>query len=99
MNTFRLKMIALILMVIDHIGLYFAWAPGWFRLLGRGSYPLFLFCMIWGYHYTHDRKKYLLRLYLMGVFMGFFCYALNNFVEPLVMATTISSFPCFWWGS
>ncbi|HIV35029.1 MAG TPA: conjugal transfer protein TraX [Candidatus Blautia intestinigallinarum] len=83
MNTFRLKMIALILMVIDHIGLYFAWAPGWFRLLGRGSYPLFLFCMIWGYHYTHDRKKYLLRLYLMGVFMGFFCYALNNFVEPL----------------
>ena len=69
-------------MVIDHIGLYFSWAPGWFRLLGRGAYPLFLFCMIWGYHYTRDRRKYLLRLYLMGVFMGFFCYGMNTFFTP-----------------
>ncbi len=83
MNTFRLKMIALILMVIDHIGLYFDWAPGWFRWLGRGSYPLFLFCMIWGYHYTRNRIRYLLRLYLMGVFMGVFCYYLNTYMEPV----------------
>ncbi len=82
MNTFQLKMTALILMVIDHIGMYFEGAPGWFRLLGRGSYPLFLFCMIWGYHYTHNRRRYLMRLYFMGVFMGFFCYYMNTSVAP-----------------
>ena len=77
MNTFTLKIIALVLMVIDHVGLYFEGAPGWFRFLGRGSYPLFLFCMVWGYHYTKNRKVYLLRLYLMSVFMTVFGYIVD----------------------
>ncbi len=46
MNTFTLKMIALILMVLDHIGYYFDGAPVWLNWLGRLSYPLFLFCMV-----------------------------------------------------
>ena len=78
MTTFTLKMIALIHMVLDHISYYFPSAPFWFRWLGRGSYPLFLFCMVWGYHYTKNRKRYLLRLYLMSIFMTVFGYALDN---------------------
>lgn len=81
MNTFTLKMIALVLMVIDHIGFYFEGAPIWFRYLGRGSYPLFLFCMVWGYHYTSDRKKYLLRLYLMSVFMTLLIYFIDTYLK------------------
>lgn len=74
MSTFTLKCLALALMVIDHIGLYFEDLPGAvvLRLLGRISYPLFLFCMVWGYHYTRSRKKFLLRLYLMSVAMTLF---------------------------
>ena len=72
MNTFTLKMIALALMVLDHAGLYFGGAPAWLGWLGRSSYPLFLFCMVWGYHHTKSRKKYLLRLYLMSLFMTCF---------------------------
>lgn len=79
MSTFALKMIALILMLIDHVGLYFEGMPMWLRWLGRGSYPLFLFCMVWGYHYTKNRKKYLLRLYLMSIFMTVFGYALDHY--------------------
>ena len=82
MNTFTLKMIAVILMFIDHIGLYFEGAPLWLRCIGRGSYPLFLFCMVWGYHYTHDRKIYLLRLYLMSIFMTLFGYFMNHSFTP-----------------
>lgn len=74
MSTFALKITALILMFLDHAGLYFEGAPMWFRWVGRASYPLFLFSMVWGYHYTRDRKKYLLRLYLMSIFMTFFTY-------------------------
>lgn len=77
MNTFTLKCIALLLMVLDHIGLYFPAAPIWFRWLGRMSCPLFLFCMVWGYHYTRNRKKYLLRLYIMSMFMACFGYFVN----------------------
>ena len=74
MSTFALKITALILMFLDHPGLYVEGAPVWFRWLGRASYPLFLFSMVWGYHYTRNRKKYLLRLYLMSIFMTGFMY-------------------------
>ena len=69
MNTFSLKLTALVLMTLDHVGAYFPQAPIWFRWLGRGAYPLFLFCMVQGYAHTRSRKRYLLRLYLMSLFM------------------------------
>jgi len=69
MTTFSLKLTAVVLMTLDHLGLYFPAAPVWFRWLGRGAYPLFLFCMVQGYAHTRSRKRYLLRLYLMSLFM------------------------------
>lgn len=79
MSTFTLKLIALLLMFIDHLGFYFENLPDWLGWLGRGSYPLFLFCMVWGYHYTRNRKIYLLRLYLMSIFMTIFGYMVDSF--------------------
>ena len=69
MTAFSLKLTAVVLMTLDHIGLYFPAAPVWFRWLGRGAYPLFLFCMVQGYAHTRSRIHYLLRLYLMSLFM------------------------------
>ena len=69
MTTFSLKLTAVVLMTLDHIGLYFPDTPIVLRLLGRGAYPLFLFCMVQGYAHTRSRKCYLLRLYLLSLFM------------------------------
>lgn len=69
MNVFTLKMTAVALMVLDHVGYYFPAAPIWLRWLGRGAYPLFLFCMAQGYAHTRDRRRYRLRLYAMSLFM------------------------------
>ena len=69
MTTFSLKLAAVGLMTLDHVGLYFPAAPAWFRWLGRGAYPLFLFCMAQGYAHTRSRGRYLLRLYLLSLFM------------------------------
>ena len=72
-------MIALVLMVIDHIGYYFEGTPSWLRWLGRGSYPLFLFCMVWGYQYTRNRfvsqngygnHNIFLSMFLVGVLIS-----------------------------
>ncbi len=74
MTTFQLKLLALLLMLIDHIGYYFEGTPAVLRLIGRLSFPLFLFCMTQGWRHTRDRKKYLLRLYGMSLVMACIMY-------------------------
>lgn len=69
-SSFDLKLLAVLFMIIDHIGMYFADAPLWFRYIGRLSFPLFLFCLVWSYHHTHSRVQFCLRLYLMSLCMA-----------------------------
>lgn len=77
MTTTAIKWTALILMIIDHIGGMIPGMPLWMRYLGRCAAPLFIFALVWGFHYTKSPKKYLLRLYLSGVGMGVIVLLLN----------------------
>lgn len=70
MTSTTLKVITLLLMFLDHIGTFIQGAPIWFKWIGRISAPLFIFTMVWGLHYTRDRKKYLKNMYLWGVGMS-----------------------------
>ena len=72
MNILTIKIIALILMLMDHIGEFFPDSPIWFRWLGRLAAPLFFYALAVGFRHTRNRKKYLLRLYLANVGMVFF---------------------------
>lgn len=84
LNTFTLKILAVLFMLLDHIYLYFfspsVGPPLILTCIGRIAYPLFLFCMVWGYHYTKNRKIYLLRLYLCSLFMTGFAYAIGYYL-------------------
>ena len=108
MSTFHLKCIALVCMALDHIGFYFEAAPLWLGCIGRISDPLFLFCMVWGYHYTRNRTVYLLRLYLLSICMTVFSYTLdtlfptpngygnhNIFLSLFLVGVLISTIECF----
>ncbi len=70
----QLKIIAILLMVFDHIHQMFLFIAKfdltWMSMLGRLVLPIFLFMCAEGFHYTHDRKKYLLRLGVSSVLMG-----------------------------
>ena len=57
-----LKIIAIISMVIDHVGDVFFPGAIWMRAVGRLAMPLFAFCVAEGYHYTKSKIKYLRRL-------------------------------------
>ncbi len=69
MNSYHLKLIAIITMLIDHTGAVLV--PGntmlnlIMRCIGRLSFPIFVFLLVEGFHHTKDVKKYLLR---MGAF-------------------------------
>lgn len=80
-STFQLKLLALIFMIIDHIGAFIPGTPIWFRYIGRLSAPLFLFCLVWGMEYTKSRTKYILRLFGAAVGMELFWQIINQASE------------------
>lgn len=62
-----LKLIALVTMLIDHVGA--AMFPGviWMRAIGRFAMPIFAFFVAEGFTHTSDRKRYLLRLCIFAL--------------------------------
>ena len=70
MTVFSLKMLALICMLIDHIGAYIPGTPIQMRWIGRMSAPIFIFCLCEGVEHTSNEKKYLFRLYAGSVIMA-----------------------------
>jgi hypothetical protein len=92
MTSTTLKLLALVLMLIDHIAEFIPGTPIWFHWLGRISAPLFMFCMAWGLYYTHDRKKYLIRMYCFGVLMALIDVICNNIIKDPYCSITNNIF-------
>lgn len=63
LDTNFLKLIAILCMVVDHVGTVFF--PGYpaFRWVGRLAFPIFCYCLTVGLMYTHDIRRYLGRLW------------------------------------
>lgn len=77
MNITNIKFIALILMLLDHVGAVFG-LTGWniisselsefFRLIGRVSFPLFAFSVANGWEYTKNKESYFYRIVTCACF-------------------------------
>lgn len=62
-----LKLIALVSMTIDHIGLVLFPQHIWLRYVGRLAFPIYCFLIVEGYFHTKNVKKYMGRLALLAV--------------------------------
>ncbi|WP_195986138.1 TraX family protein [Clostridium sp. D33t1_170424_F3] len=78
----QLKIIAVIAMTIDHLTsvLYPNYPTDWWivtlHIIGRLAAPVFWFFIAEGYHHTHDRKKYAIRLFAFAIVSHFaYCFA------------------------
>ena len=57
-----LKLLAMVLMTVDHIGMLMFPASDWFRIVGRAAFPIFAYMIAEGARYTRHRPRYLLTL-------------------------------------
>lgn len=61
-NGFLLKLIAILTMLIDHIGAVLYPDQMIFRYIGRIAFPIFVFLIVEGFYHTRNIRKYELRL-------------------------------------
>lgn len=66
-NTFILKVIAIVSMTIDHVGYVLLPQYPILRVIGRLAFPIYCFLIIEGYFHTKDIRKYLLRLLIFAL--------------------------------
>lgn len=66
-NTFTLKLIGLVSMVVDHVGMLLFPEVTWLRIIGRLAFPIFAYVAVEGFCYTKDIRKYILRLTTFGI--------------------------------
>ena len=67
LSSFTLHVLAMILMLCDHL-----WAtllPGqeWLTCIGRIAFPIFAFMIAEGFYQTSNRKKYLKRMFIFAL--------------------------------
>ncbi|MGI2295580.1 TraX family protein [Paenibacillus sp. GXUN7292] len=62
-----MQLIAMLTMLIDHIGFVFLPDQLHWRLIGRLAFPVYAYCIVLGYHYTKDSGHYLLRLAVLAI--------------------------------
>ena len=91
-NGFFLKLIAFLLMTMDHIGIFLLMNPDTiqvgeiFRLFGRFAFPLFVLMLVEGVRHTKSFAKYALRLGIVATVIIALVSAILLVVGSLLMA-------------
>lgn len=90
MSGFVLKMIAVVIMIIDHTGLFFFPEAIWLRAIGRIGFPIFAYFIAEGFMYTRSRTKYFLRIFILGLI----CQLVYGFVGDFKTMCILVTFSC-----
>ena len=89
MTSYHIKLIAALLMVVDHVGVVFFPDQLAFRYIGRLSFPLFAWLIGQGEKYTKDFNLYLIRLAVGAGISQPLYYALFNYSNPNILVTLL----------
>ena len=95
MSSFVLRLMALVCMAADHVGLALFPSAGAFRCVGRLAFPLYCFLLVQGYGHTRDLRAYARRLLLLAllsevpfdllIFGRVSCFAEQNVLFSLLL--------------
>ena len=101
LSSLWLKILACLFMTFDHIGLFLELSginpvlAMSFRIIGRISFPLFIFLIFEGCQHTSNIKKYLLRIGLYALICSFVLIGINYYVQKQYNTDSIQIFNIF----
>lgn len=90
MTGTQLKLIALLSMTIDHIGLLLLPDVEVLRIIGRLAYPIFAYMIAEGCRYTRNRKKY----FSLVAGVGLLCSVAYYMAEGSLYQSILITFAC-----
>ena len=87
----QLKIIAMVSMALDHIGLLFFPTADIFRILGRIAFPIFAYMIAEGCRHTKNRAKYLGLIAGMGIlFQVVFFVAMDSLYQGILVTFSLA---------
>ena len=83
-NSNTLKILAMVLMLLDHLWATIVPGNDWMTYVGRIAFPIFAFMITEGYVHTSDFKKYVKRLLIFGLIseIPFNLMSSGSFIYP-----------------
>lgn len=89
-DTGILGLIAIVCMIIDHLGAAFFVGETWMRVIGRIAFPLFAWGIAIGAEHTRNIARYAWRLFILGVIsQPFYMYGMNHPLSKLNVLATL----------
>ena len=89
----QLKIIALISMTCDHVGLQLFPDVLFMRILGRLALPIYAYMIAEGCRYTRNRRKYLLRMAsLAAVCQVVYFFAMGSLYQCILVTFSLAIF-------
>ena len=87
----ELKLIALVSMTVDHIGLFLFPQLKLLRIIGRLAYPIFAFMIAEGCRHTSNRLRYFLCVFGLGVAVQvFFWFTRRSLYQHILITFSMS---------
>ena len=83
----QLKILAMIAMTCDHVGLQLLPQAGYLRIIGRLALPIYAYMIAEGCRHTRDRRAYLLRLAGLGVVCQVVYFAAMGSLYQCILVT------------
>lgn len=83
----QLKLIAMAAMTLDHIGLILLPRYPILRILGRLAFPIYAYMIAEGCRYTHNRGRYFLRLFGLGLLCQVVYYVTMGSLYQCILIT------------
>lgn len=88
----QLKILAVIFMTIDHIGLHLFPSISLFRIIGRLAFPIFAFTFAEGCKYTKNRTRHLFVLCLVALLCQIvYTFAMKSLYQNILITLALSA--------